>query len=70
MPRRAVKDTYATENVYEVPVRRFVRAGDVVPDAWDVDKADVEDVEDVEDQGTTEPAPEVEEKPAARKKAK
>lgn len=43
--RRAIKDTYAVEDVYGVPVRRLVKAGDVVPLRWDVDEADVEDIE-------------------------
>lgn len=43
MPRRAIRDTYAVEDVYGVPVRRLVKAGAVVPARWDVDDADVED---------------------------
>jgi len=43
--RKAAKDTYATETLYGVPIRRFVRAGDKIPDTWDVDAADVEDDE-------------------------
>ena len=41
--RKAAKDTYATETLYGVPIRRFVRAGDKIPDTWDVADVDVED---------------------------
>jgi hypothetical protein len=47
MPRIATTDTFATETVYGNEVRRFVKAGDVVPDLWEVDASDVEDVADV-----------------------
>jgi len=53
MPRTAKTDTYATETTYGVPVQRFVRAGDVVPDAWEVDAKDVEDVPDSDSEGVT-----------------
>lgn len=49
MPLRALRDTYAVEDVYGVPIRRLVAAGDAVPAAWvPEDNADVEDIEDLE----------------------
>jgi len=43
--RKATKDTYATENVGGVEVRRHVFAGDVVPEQYDIEDGAVEEFE-------------------------
>lgn len=46
MARKATKDTFATETVGGVEVRRRVFAGDVVPEQYDVEGGSVEEFED------------------------
>jgi hypothetical protein len=46
VPRKATKDTYATEDIGGTEVRRQVFAGDIVPDSYQLEDDSTEEVED------------------------
>ena len=48
MARRALRDTFGTEPIYGVEVRRIIKAGTVVPPHYKVDAADVEETDAVQ----------------------
>lgn len=45
MPRRAVRDTYGIERIGNVEVRRVVKAGQLVPEHYQVDEDALETVD-------------------------
>lgn len=62
MPRKATKDTWGTENIAGVEVRRKVMAGDIIPAHIDLKDDEFEEVQGGETQ-IGEPAPATEESP-------
>jgi hypothetical protein len=43
MPRKAIRDSIAIDATSGVEIRRGIFAGQMVPDEWDADPADVQD---------------------------